>query len=285
MENKKIKILVACHKPCEVYHDDVYTPIHVGRAMSKYVKDLNWMIGDNTGDNISEKNGSFCELTALYWAWKNMKNVDYIGLCHYRRYFDFLRQVTSTLPIYSMPEESFKEYNPIMTYKTIKALSRGEVIVAKKQYHRESLITQYSLNHVSDDLRTLREVIRQKGEKKYVKSFESVMFGNKYSPYNMFVMSKGHFDMYCKWLFDVLFEVEKRTDISHYNPVQKRIYGYMSERLLNVFLKANRFKEYEVPVVIFDNNALSQNKSIVEYHLNTFIKNLIFKLSVPPHFE
>ena len=84
----KIKILVASHKPDKVYCDDVYTPIHVGRAISKYKEEMADMIGDDTGDNISAKNGTYCELTATYWAWKNLKDVEYVGLAHYRRYFE-----------------------------------------------------------------------------------------------------------------------------------------------------------------------------------------------------
>ena len=98
------KILVACHMPCRLLKDDVFTPIHVGREISEKVsKDgtstqetLNWMkantIGDNTGDNISVKNHQLNELTAIYWAWKNydkLENPDYIGLMHYRRHLCF----------------------------------------------------------------------------------------------------------------------------------------------------------------------------------------------------
>ena len=83
----KIKILVACHKPCDVISNDVYMPIHVGRAVSKYKDEMAHMTGDDTGDNISEKNPYYSELTALYWAWKNLRDVEYIGLCHYRRLF------------------------------------------------------------------------------------------------------------------------------------------------------------------------------------------------------
>ena len=77
-----IKILVAAHKKYWMPDDDVYIPVHVGREGKE---DLGY-IGDNTGDNISAKNANYCELTGLYWAWKNLK-CDYIGLCHYRRYF------------------------------------------------------------------------------------------------------------------------------------------------------------------------------------------------------
>lgn len=83
----KVKILVACHKPAKVYQDDVYTPIQVGKALHPDL-DLGY-ITDDTGDNISEENPYYCELTAIYWGWKNL-NCEYIGLQHYRRYFNFI---------------------------------------------------------------------------------------------------------------------------------------------------------------------------------------------------
>ena len=69
---KKVTILVACHKPDNAFKNDVYTPIHVGRAISKWREEMADMIGDDTGDNISSKNPFYCELTAQYWAWKNI---------------------------------------------------------------------------------------------------------------------------------------------------------------------------------------------------------------------
>lgn len=65
-------------------------PIHVGKVLHPDV-DLG-IQRDDTGDNISLKNSSYCELTGMYWAWKNLRGVDVIGLCHYRRYFDFYGQ-------------------------------------------------------------------------------------------------------------------------------------------------------------------------------------------------
>ena len=77
-----IKIIVAAHKKYWMPTDPVYLPVHVGaegKAPIGYMP-------DNTGDNISSKNPHFCELTGLYWAWKNL-DADYLGLVHYRRYF------------------------------------------------------------------------------------------------------------------------------------------------------------------------------------------------------
>ena len=82
----KLTMLVCCHKEDIMATAEPYMPLQVGKDISKI--DLN-IQGDNTGDNISCKNQSYCELTGMYWAWKNLKNVDYVGLCHYRRYFDF----------------------------------------------------------------------------------------------------------------------------------------------------------------------------------------------------
>ena len=77
-----IKILVAAHKKYWMPKDSVYLPIQVGAALHPALG----YVPDNTGYNISDKNPNYCELTALYWAWKNLE-CEYIGLCHYRRYF------------------------------------------------------------------------------------------------------------------------------------------------------------------------------------------------------
>ena len=106
MKKKKptVKILVGYHRPAVLLKDEVLTPIHLGRALateaskdgSMSKEDYQWMldnmIGDDTGENISEENRKYCELTALYWAWKNydkLGNPDYIGFMQYRRHFIF----------------------------------------------------------------------------------------------------------------------------------------------------------------------------------------------------
>ena len=86
MHPSETKILVCCHKPADIPDNGIFLPVHCGKALSD--KDLG-MTGDDTGDNISAKNPNYCELTALYWAWKNLKGTEYIGLYHYRRFFSF----------------------------------------------------------------------------------------------------------------------------------------------------------------------------------------------------
>jgi len=82
-----IKIVTAVHKPYWMPEDRVYVPLHIGREGKQDIG----FTGDNTGDNISEKNATFCELTGLYWAWKNLQ-AEYVGLVHYRRVFGFVSE-------------------------------------------------------------------------------------------------------------------------------------------------------------------------------------------------
>ena len=89
-----IRVIVATHKACDIAQDPLYLPVHVGAAGKEDIG----FTRDDSGDNISEKNPHFCELTGLYWAWKNLDD-DYIGLCHYRRYFGGEISLLQILPL------------------------------------------------------------------------------------------------------------------------------------------------------------------------------------------
>ena len=82
----KINIFIACHKPTYVIKNPLFVPVQVGTALTEWRGE--GMRYDNDGDNISEKNPWYCELTAQYWAWKNC-DCDYFGFFHYRRYLSF----------------------------------------------------------------------------------------------------------------------------------------------------------------------------------------------------
>ena len=113
MSEMNCKILVCCHKKDVFASDPPYFPIQVGKALSSV--DLG-ITGDDTGDNISGKNPSYCELTGLYWAWKNLKDTDVIGLCHYRRYFDFHRQTRRGFPWTAFKTEHFGSLDLSITF-------------------------------------------------------------------------------------------------------------------------------------------------------------------------
>lgn len=203
------KIYVITHKQCKVPDDELYVRLQVGRENKE---DFGYL-GDNTGENISSKNPNYCELTGMYWLWKNVKS-DNIGICHYRRYF--------------LSNDTFltKEYIEGV-------LNEYDVILPSKIVWRETVYNQYAINHKEKDMLVVREIIKEKHEK-YLKAFDYVMEGHTVYITNMIITHKNIFDRYCEWLFDILFEVERRIDISNYDDYQKRVFGFMSERLLNV---------------------------------------------------
>lgn len=252
-KQSKVKILVCCHKNDIMAAQEPYMPIQVGKAISNI--DLG-IIGDDTGDNISHKNRSYCELTGMYWAWKNLKDVDVIGLCHYRRYFDFHKQCPVFRDLGEFFPSDFTRLDLSIPNHIIKSVVKGTVVAARPKYLRFSLRLDYCYWHISDDFRILRDVVEETQPIQYQRAFHYIMCQNNVlMPYNMFLMSWNEFDRYCSWLFGVLEEVEKRVDILHYNSIQDRIFGYMAERLFNVYLYAEKVKVKRKPIIwITDGN-------------------------------
>lgn len=264
-ENPKIKIMVCCHKPGKWLNDDIYMPIQCGKALSDV--DLG-IQGDDTGDNISAKNPSYCELTAMYWAWKNLKDIDYIGLCHYRRYFDFkysgLNCVNnvSCLPYYmkNIP------LNVIDFCKKERA-----AVVVKPHTFFCNMKCWYAICHNSNDMKVLRNVLEKKYPN-YLSAFDKMLSSNKMIAYNMFICKKNIFDDYCEWLFDILFELERYLFVNNEDNYQKRVFGFLSERLMTVYAIHNRMDLKRVPVLFLSN---LKNESSFKYVLRTSIDNII----------
>ena len=231
-----VKILVATHKKYWMPDDDIYIPIHVGREGKA---DLGY-IGDNIGDNISAKNANYCELTGLYWAHKNLK-CDYIGLCHYRRYFANNKIHTNNVEKKKTVILHRKDYEEL--------LKKYDVILpVKRNYYIETVRSQYEHAHNKHDLDEAEKIIKELYPE-YSEAFTKVMSRTKLHILNMFVMKKKLFDEYCSWLFNILFELEKRKDINSYNQYEARVFGFMSERLFNVWLENKQLKVKEVSVV------------------------------------
>lgn len=244
-----IKILVATHKKYWMPKDSVYVPVQVGAALHPALG----YTPDNTGDNISSKNPNYCELTGLYWAWKNL-DCQYIGLCHYRRYFG--RKV-HTKDIEKKKEAIFHRAD----YERL--LQKYDVILpVKRNYYIETVRSQYEHAHYKKDLDEVEKIISEKYPG-YSDAFTRVMNRRRLHILNMFVMKKSLFAEYCSWLFDILFELEKRTDLSGYDTYEARLFGFMSERLFNVWLERQNLKKCEVPVVFLEN--IDWPKKIAEF--------------------
>ena len=247
------KVIICCHKESLLPQSDFYLPIQVGKANSDVELGIQ---GDNTGENISYKNASYCELTGMYWAWKNLKDVDVIGLCHYRRFFDFHNQCHRVFPTTEFPISDFNKKDYSIPNIIVDKVSHGCVVVPK-HLTTLPLYLQYNNIHNSDDLRILEKVVKMESDEKYYRAFLDIIYrNNKMYPFNMFIMNRPLFDEYCSWLFSILDRVEEQIDISHYSDYQKRNYGFMAERLFNVLLKRNKLPIIEFPILSFSESKL-----------------------------
>ena len=228
-----IKVLVATHKKYEMPKYSCYLPLHVGK---KGKGNLGY-VGDDTGENISEKNPYYCELTGVYWAWKNLK-ADYIGLVHYRRQFKGRNKQESSLFDTVLSDIEIKEL-----------LKETDIILPKKRnYYIENLYDHYRHTMYIEPLDVTGEIIKE-FYPEYYKEFEKLHKRTSAHMFNMFIMKKEYFDKYCEWLFDILEKLEKRVDSSKYDSFHARFYGRVSELLLDIWLETNNFKYKEVPVM------------------------------------
>ncbi len=243
---KKVQILLCVHKKSLLPTNNIFLPIQVGKAISNL--DLGFTADNSSEDNISEKNPSYCETTAMYWAWKSLKDVDIIGLCHYRRYFKF-GENSNNKAIYNKPLENIDTCNSISEEQITQILSSHDIILALPEIFPYSVYIQYCMNHIAEDIAILSKVLRTHFEE-YYPAFETVMSGNSFSPYNMFITDKQTFDQYCSWLFDVLSKVEKYIPTSGYKR-QSRTSGYLAERLLNIFCIHKKLKIKYLPINYF----------------------------------
>ena len=221
MSSEKIQLYVISHSPDDIVkikEDDIYTPLFVGRNG----QDNLGFTSDDSGDNISSKNPNYCELTGLYWMWKN-SDADIIGLCHYRRYFK-------------------NNGHNIKKEEIIDYLTDYDIILPKKtELIKGSLAETYKDTYFLEVLMDSRNIINRLYPE-YVDSFDKVMNGSSFSSYNMFIMKKELVDNYCNWIFPILSEIEKDIDLS----IEPRIFGLISEAILNVWVDGNNLKVKEL---------------------------------------
>ena len=229
-----VKIIVATHKPYWMPHDEIYLPVQVGAEGKESIG----FTPDNTGVNISAKNPNYCELTGLYWAWKNLK-CDYLGLAHYRRHFTVLRGTSDRRDVLNLDQARG-------------LLDNVDALLPKKRnYWIETNYGQYVHAHHKEDLDETRKIIEEKYPE-YIAAYDKTMKKTTGHRFNMFIMKKELCDRYCTWLFDVLFELEKRLDISEYNKNDQRVFGFVSERLLDVWLEKNGIKYKDIPYIFLE---------------------------------
>ena len=226
--SKNIKIYAMTHKKFDEPKDDMYVPLFVGAAASS---DTCGYITDDTGYNISDKNCFYSELTGMYWVYKNVTDADIIGTCHYRRYL-----VNEQEELLSRAE-------------ILSILESYDVITCKCLTLNYTYYYGFSENHKPYYLDNTREVIRDIYPD-YLSDYDSLV-NDKHTYFgNIMIAGSKLFGNYVKWLFDILFELERRIVIEEEDSYHRRIFGFISEFLWYLWVWHNNINAKELKVGI-----------------------------------
>ena len=243
-DKKRIEILISCHKPTAYIENGIMKPIQLNAANSKM--HLKNMLRDDKGKNISKLNPMYCELTAQYWAWKNL-DADYYGFCHYRRYFSFVEKKYDEdgwgNVVEPYPGEYIKEKYGITEDKMASLIEKYDVLITPIQdLHKMPTYNATVRSHYASaphlhvkDLDKMLEIIDQKYPE-YSESAHEFVDGHRACFCNMYILKKDLFYRYAEWMFGVLEEFCQQTDMSLYDTEALRTPGHLSERLFNIFL-------------------------------------------------
>ncbi len=251
-----IQIYTCYHKPFTIPNSDILVPIHVGKELSSVKMDI---IGDNTGDNISQKNPYYCELTATYWIWKNA-TADIVGLFHYRRFLNFANDETSFCHF----GNDFCQKYGITAERVSAVLADYDVVLPKVKRKRKnplSIYEHYKEDHIGTDMDCVLQVIDEKYPDVSATAREVIKNGVETYITNILVCRKDIFDKYAAWLFGVLFEVEKRIqeNVLTRDSYQQRVYGFLAERMMTIFIrhmqKVAGLKVKELPSLYYEDDA------------------------------
>lgn len=229
---RTVCIGVVSHKPYIMPKDDCYLPIWVG-------PNDNCPVGycsHAEGDSIASLNSSYCELTGLYWLWKNV-NAQYKGLAHYRRI------------LASCPTKKIEQVLNSDDY--ISALHNADVLTAVAKRYPLATVQSHYINSKKcyqniheDDISALKQAMKSAGMD-YCKVLDGVLNGHKAHMLNIFCMREDMFDSYCSWLFNV---VDVFYSLRSQRIDQKRFVGAMSEFLLDVWVLRNGLTLLESPL-------------------------------------
>lgn len=231
-DNRSVIIFVATHVPFDPPKNPIYVPLHVGRQGKE---DLGYL-GDNLGENISELNPLYGELTGLYWIWQNVHDIDYMGLCHYRRYF-----------LNERGRELTRE-------DCLRYLAEADVLVPRHGDCEGSYLAHYGRAHNRKDLEAVGRALK----KMYPEcsgAFDEAMNGSIFFSGNLMIAGRNVLKAYAEWLFTIFAEASEKIDVSGYDSYHRRVYGFLSEQMLYVYMKVYGLSYRELPVGISQEKA------------------------------
>lgn len=228
-----MKIYVVTHKKVNNKIPENYSFIQVNAIKNGKNYDLT---DADYEDNISLKNPYYCELTAAYSIWKNDKENDVVGLVHYRRFF--------------VKNRLFTSYKHYLSEKQITKDLKNYDFISTKLYMIPCTNKEHLMDSVYEkDYDYLRETISNVYNE-YLETFDEVMKDNKTYLLNMFITKKENWDKYYEWLFRIFDSMEQKVDMTGYSDREKRLYGFLSERLFTVYVLHNSLKVKSYPCII-----------------------------------
>jgi len=265
-KNIKLNIYVSAHKRVTIPPCPYLKLIQVGSALASEM--FEGMLKDNEGDNISEKNRDYCELTAIYWAWKN-DDADYYGFFHYRRYLSFDGK-KHRLPYILIKKSDAAHTKKLNLDGAIEFVSRYDIVLPYKENMHISAEDYYkeAPGHSIEDLLLVKDIIKE-DYPSYFKAAEEYLSGSEQFFSNVFVMKKELFNEYCTFLFDILEKFDKRR-----TTVGPRADGFLAERILGIW---HLYKSRNLGI----KTAYVQRADILEYFDASFKKKLIYALFPP----
>lgn len=277
----RIVILIANHNGSSVPVHPLLRSIQVGAALTD--KRFQDTLKDNEGANISERNASYCEMTAVYWAWKNI-DADYIGLFHYRRYLCFSHRKKTRWDGYihlSGPDENtekqlnlnsnkmqtFIEKYDIIAIKPfiVYNITGGGCLTVKQQFQSVS-------THRIQDLNKAIEILLQ-FHPEYSKDVTAYLNAERGWFCNMFIMKRERFELYCEWIFpilDELYSYQQKTYAGEEGRYEGRMVGFLAERLQGIYFThllrtEKHIKIGYLPPVLFDEKNTNEKRPLPLY--------------------
>ncbi len=238
------KIFVVYHKVSPIFRSEIFEPIQTGCANTTL--DLG-LLKDNTGDNISHKNQHYGELSAWYWVWKNYlpahPEVDYVGFCHYRRFLDFFSSGFLRLPFAPTLMQDFKKrFRRYSTDRINKILTTADVFLPQREHFFQSVLDQFAQSHPVSELNDMHTVFvaQHPSDEQF---YEAVFSGYKMYTCLNFVMRREYFIDLCEWMFSLMFEYERNTNLDKFQSYDTiRLPAFIAERLLTVWILSRKMR-------------------------------------------
>ena len=265
-----IKLMICCHKPCEVPKNNLFLPIHVGKEKSKLELNIQ---GDNyvnkqVCDNISKYNSIYCEMTAWYWAWKNIKrvypNIEYVGLCHYRRLFsdsldgkcpnklmfnllskyNYIVHKNYTINTYDLYADNINEYEKNIDFSKLEnVIKSNDILVSKPVKIEYGTVRDLFYTIGKEHINVLENIVKNNYPELY-QILEDTLNGNSIYLANMIVIKIDFLDEYCSIMFDILQKhIDKELELGLISdPLQdkkySRVSGYLAELITSTYVSS-----------------------------------------------